>query len=359
MLHALILAGGGGTRFWPRSRQRCPKQFLRFTGDRSLLQLAVDRLEALVPPERTWVITSAGQALLVAEQLPHVPSRRIIAEPVGRDTAACIGVGAALIAREDPDAVMVAAPSDHLIEPHQELRRAVHAAAQLAAEHPAALITFGIAPTYPATGYGYIRRGPPLAGRQGVPVYHIKQFTEKPDVETAERFVVAGDYYWNSGIFVWKARTLLDELRRRQPVLHAAVSRIAAAWGTPRADAVFRQEYEPLQRLSIDHAIMEGCAEGLVLQAPFRWDDVGSWQAVERFNPQDARGNTVLATHCGLETENCLIVGDPDRLIATAHVENLLIVQDGDAILVADRRDEGAIKRLVEHLKQSGWDRYL
>lgn len=358
-LHALIMAGGGGTRFWPRSRQRCPKQFLKLTGDRTLIQQAVDRVEALVPPERTWVITSGSQQSLVAEQLPQLSPERIVAEPMGRDTAACIGLGAALIAADDPEAVMVATPSDHVIEPHQEFRRAIQAGVQLAAEHPAALITFGIPASYPATGYGYILRGKPVAGRQGVSVYEIEAFKEKPNADTAEQYVASGRYYWNGGIFLWRARTLLDALRQRQPELHAALVRIADAWPTKRRDDVFRREYEPLQRLSIDCAVMEGCRDGLVIQAPFQWDDVGSWQAIERMNPQDAAGNTVIGNHCGLKTSGCLIVGDADRLVATVGVENLVIVQDGDAVLVADKRDEGAIKQLVEQLKKSGWEQYL
>jgi mannose-1-phosphate guanylyltransferase len=358
-LHALIMAGGGGTRFWPRSRQRLPKQFLKLTGERSLLQMALERIEALVPPERTWVITSEAQRPLVIEQLPGLPAEQVIGEPCGRDTAACIGLGAALIAAREPDSVMVAMPSDHVIEPVQEFRRAIQAAAGLAEEHPRALITFGIMPTFPATGYGYIQRGSEASGRQGVTAHRIQAFREKPDADTAARYLHTGGYVWNSGIFVWKASTLLGELKRQQPELDAAVKRIAASWPTPERDAAFRREYAKLERLSIDFAVMEGCAEGLVLQAPFHWDDVGSWQALERMNPQDADGNTVLGLYSGLGTKNCLVFGEPGRLIATAGVENLLIVQDGDATLVADRRDEAAIKKLVEHLRDKGLERFL
>jgi mannose-1-phosphate guanylyltransferase len=358
-LHALIMAGGGGTRFWPRSRQRRPKQFLNMVGERSLLQQALERIEALVPPERTWVITSAAQRPLVVEQLPAVPDDQIVGEPCGRDTAACIGLGAALIEGRDPEAVMVAMPADHVIEPVQEFRRGIQAAAGLATEHPQALITFGIVPTFPATGYGYIQRGNALPGRQGVSAHRIQAFREKPAAETAEQYVQSGQFAWNSGIFVWRAATLLAELARQQPGLCAAVRRIADAWSSGRRQDVFRQEYEPLKRLSIDYAVMEGCTEGLVLQAPFQWDDVGSWQALERMNPQDADGNTILANHCGLHTKHCLIAGDAERLIATTGIDNILIVQDGDATLVADKRDEAGIKKLVELLKAKQFERYL
>src|SRR5262245_25419311 len=267
MLHATIMAGGGGTRFWPRSRQKRPKQFLTLTGDRSLLQQAQDRVEALVPPERTWVVTAAAHQGEVGRQLPALPADRIVGEPVGRDTAACIGLGAALIARRDPAAVMLVMPADHVIEPVQEFRRAAHVAAQMAEEHASALVTFGIPPSFPATGYGYIHRGTEAARRQGIGVYKVQAFRQKPSYEVAERFVASGEYYWNSGIFVWRAATILGQLRERQPKLSAAVQRIAEAWDTPQREAVLAREYEGLERISIDFAVMEHAPEVLVVEA--------------------------------------------------------------------------------------------
>jgi len=359
MLHAMIMAGGGGTRFWPRSRQERPKQFLTLSGDRSLLQQALDRVEALVPPERSWVVTAEAYRAETGRQLPQLPPDHVVGEPFGRDTAPAIGLGAALIARQDPEAVMIVMPADHVIEPVQEFRRAAQVAARMAEENPSALVTFGITPTYPATGYGYIHRGPRVAERQGVSVFRVEAFKEKPPPDRAERFVASGEYFWNSGIFVWRAATVLRALQEQKPGLHAAVRRIAEAWDTPRRGEVLRQEYEKTERVSIDYAVMEHAPEVLVVQAPYRWDDVGSWLALERMNPQDADGNTVLATHCGIKTNNCVIVGEPDRVLATIGVENLLIVQDGNATLVADRRDEGTVKHLVELLKQQGLGRYL
>jgi mannose-1-phosphate guanylyltransferase len=359
MIHAIVMAGGGGTRFWPRSRQRCPKQFLKLTGGRSLLQQALDRISGLVPPERTWVITGTGQEQLVQEQLPEVPRNRIVVEPCGRDTAACIGLGAALISAQDPQAIVVALPADHVIEPLQEFQRAILTGIRLAEEQPEASVIFGIPPTYPATGYGYIQRGRPCPSRAALAIYEVASFKEKPDMAAAERYVASGEYYWNSGIFVWQARTLLHLLQQKQPALYSALRRIAANWTAPDRDDLFRQAYEGLPRLSIDHAVMEGCPQALVVQAPFRWDDLGSWQAYERMNPQDADHNTIRASHCGINTRHCLIVGDPGRLIATANVEHLIIVQDGDATLIADKRDEAAIKQLVNQLKLQGWEQYL
>jgi mannose-1-phosphate guanylyltransferase len=359
MLHAMIMAGGGGTRFWPRSRTQRPKQFLALGGERTLLQQAMDRIEALLPAENAWVITGQAYQAETTRQLPHLPSDHIVGEPCGRDTAPCIGLGAALIARRDPSAVMLVTPADHVIEPVREFERAAHVAAQMAEEHSSALITFGIPPTFPSTGYGYIRRGPEVGQRQGISVFRVQAFEEKPPADRAEQFLVSGEYYWNSGIFVWRASAVLEELHRQQPALYDGVRRIADAWDTPQRDAVLRQHYEAMPKNSIDYAVMEHAREVLVVKAPYRWDDVGSWLALERMHPQDADHNTVLATHCGLKTKHCVIVGEAGRLIATIGVENLVIVQDGDATLIADRRDEGTVKQLVDLLKKKGLEQYL
>jgi mannose-1-phosphate guanylyltransferase len=359
MLHALIMAGGGGTRFWPRSRAQRPKQFLSFSGDKTLLQEAAERIEAYVGPESTWVITSALHQGQAAKQLPQLPSGRVLGEPCGRDTAACIGLGAALIARQDPKAVMMVMPADHLIEPAREFLRAARVAEQMAEEHPSALITFGIPPTFPATGYGYIHRANEVAVLQGIPVYRVAAFREKPNSELAEQFVASGDYFWNSGIFVWKVSAILAALRERQPTLFAAVQRIAEAWQSPGFDKVFAAEYGALEKISIDYAVMEHATDVLVVQAPYRWDDVGSWLALERLHPQDHEENTVLAKHCGIHTHGCVIVGSPEKVIATIGVSNLLIIQDGDATLIADRREESTVKQLVELMKQKGLESFL
>ena len=360
MLHATIMAGGGGTRFWPRSRTKRPKQFLALAGERVLLQQAYDRIEASVTAERCWVITAAMHSGEVSRLLPEIPARHIIGEPIGRDTAACIGLGAALLAREDADATMLVMPADHLIAPDQEFRRAVQVGAQMVEDHPDCLVTFGIPPTHPATGYGYVHYGEPFAERQGVRVFQVRGFREKPAVELAEQMISSGEYFWNSGIFVWKAATILNELRQNQPQVVEAIERITQAWDSPAQANVFQSEYEKLEKISIDYAVMERARHVLVVQSPFTWDDVGSWLALERMNPQDAEGNTILANHCGMHTQNCVIVGeDASTLIATLGVDNLLIVQDGDAILVADRREEGAVRQLVDLLKKKGLTKYL
>ena len=362
MLHAMIMAGGGGTRFWPRSRGRRPKQFLTFSGDRTLLQATVDRIAAQIPAERTWVVTAAQHRDVSAEQLPALPANHVVGEPEGRDTAPCVGLGAALIAREDPDATILVMPADHVIEPEQEFRRAVHAAEQFAGDFPHALMTFGIHPTFPSDGYGYIHFGEEVAKRQGVAIRAAKEFKEKPKPPQAEQFVASGEYYWNSGIFVWKPAAILGELQARKPELHAGIMRIAEAWGTPRQDEVFRPLYPTLEKISIDYAVMQEAAKAgkvLVMHAPYQWDDVGSWLALDRRNPQDAAGNTIAALHCGVGTRRCVIVSDADHLIGTLAVEDLIIVQDGNATLITTRQAEGRVKELVDAIRARKLERFL
>jgi len=359
MLHAMIMAGGGGTRFWPRSRAKKPKQFLTLVGERTLLQQTLDRVESLVPAEKSWVITSAAHRDECSNQLPEVPKENIVGEPSGRDTAACIGLGAALVALREPDAAMIVMPADHVIEPAQEFRRAVQAGLALVNEAPNTLVTIGIPPTFPATGYGYIHRGAAQPTRLGTNVFRVAAFREKPSFDVAQTMLASGEYFWNSGIFLWKARTILQALEQNQPAIHAAVQRIAMSWFSPERDDVLRAEYEGLKKISIDYAVMEKAKDVLVVQAPYKWDDVGSWLALERMHPQDADGNTVLGRHAGIATKNCVIVGEPNTLLTTVGVKDLLIIQDGDAFLVADRSEEGTVKDLVDLLRKKGLEKYL
>ena len=357
MLHVMIMAGGGGTRFWPRSRNARPKQFLTFSGERSLLQATLDRTAAVVPPARTWVVTGEAYVEETAKQLPEVPAGQIVGEPCRRDTAPCVGLGAALIAATDPDATIVVTPADHVIEPEREFHRALHAAEQFVADSPDCLFTFGIRPTFASTGYGYIHRGAKASERSGVPLFAVKEFKEKPSAEVAAGFVASGEYDWNSGIFVWKAATILDQLRAYRPDLHAACVKIAAAWNTPNRVAVFRDTYEAINGTSIDYAVMQEAGRAgrvRVLRAPYTWDDVGSWLALERLHPADAAGNTAVGTHVGLQTSGCIVVSEPGHAIATLGVSNLIVVHTPDATLVADRRCEQEVKKLLDEMARRG-----
>lgn len=358
----MIMAGGGGTRFWPRSRSKRPKQFLCFNGERSLLQATYDRVSPIVSPDKIWVITGEKFAEEVGRQLPDLPPTQIVGEPVGRDTAACVALGSQLIAQRDSTATIAVMPADHVIEPEREFQRTLNAASQFCNDHPNNLFTFGITPSYPATGYGYIQRGESIDNRQGIACERVEAFREKPDSESAERFFQSGDYYWNSGIFLWKAETILGELSDKQPLLYDAARKIADAWDSPSCKNIFAAEYETLEKISIDYAVMEDAAKDsrvMVVRAPYQWDDVGSWLALERRNPQDAFGNTVQGLHAGLRTSHSVIVSEPHHLIATIGLSNLLVIQDGNVTLVADRREEEAVKQLVEQLKQNGLQEFL
>ena len=360
MLHAMIMAGGGGTRFWPRSRAKKPKQFLQLGGEKSLIQQAYERLEATVPPERMWVITAEAYRQETKTHLPLLPDGHAIGEPVGRDTAPCVALGAALIHKSDPDAIMLVSPADHVIEPVQEFRRAVHSAHEICKDNPETFLTFGIPPTYPAVGYGYIQKGPEATQRQGLTAFRVGAFKEKPSLELAQQFFSSGQYFWNSGIFVWHAKTVLNSLKEHKPALYQAAMRIANAWDTPERMNVLQSEYAGMEKISVDYAIMEKARDLMVLQTPYKWDDVGSWMALERLHPQDSDGNTVLANHVGIKTGNSIVVSDNQKkLITTIGVNNLLIVQDGDALLVADKNDEAGVKLLVETLRKRGMENFL
>jgi mannose-1-phosphate guanylyltransferase len=359
MLHAVVMAGGSGTRFWPMSRRQRPKHLLSLAGPQSLIRQTVARIAPQVAPDRTWIVTARDHEAEVRRQLPELPSQCIIGEPCGRDTAPCIGLAATVVSRNDPEATLVTMPADHVIEPNAEFARAVAVAAALVQEDPQRLITFGVKPDRPATGYGYLQRGARVAKPNALPVFRVDRFREKPARELAEQFVASGECYWNSGIFVWSARTILQQLRSARPALSQALDRIGAAWDGASRDQVLEQEYQAIERISIDYAVMERAENVLVIEAGFRWDDVGSWGAIQRVRGSNTDGNTIVGTHCGIGTRECIVIGEPDRLVATLGVKDLVLVQSGNALLVANRRDEESVKQLVALMQEQGLDRYL
>lgn len=373
MLHFLIMAGGSGTRFWPESRARRPKQFLPLSSPGSMIRTTVDRLGPMASPERVWVATTAPLVGQVVDQLPEVPVESIVVEPCGRNTAPCIGLAAMMIAQRDPEATMAVMPSDHVIDPPDEFRCQLAAAAELLEEEPDWLITFGIRPTYPAESFGYIERGEsyrPAAVALGLesesespianlPVYRVRQFREKPSVERAKQFLARGTFYWNAGIFVWRARTVLAALERHQPELFGRLKAIESALGTPHAVEVLRREFAAMTAISIDYAVLEHSTEVLMIEAAFPWDDLGSWQGLMRLQGGDDQGNVVSAKHVGLSTSGSLIRSSTDHLIATIGVRDLIIVHTPDATLVANKHDEESVRQLVAELKSRGWEEYL
>jgi mannose-1-phosphate guanylyltransferase len=359
MLHAVVMAGGSGTRFWPKSRRNRPKQLLKLHGDATMLQQTVARIAPLVSPERTWIITGADQAEATRGQLPELPASNVVAEPCPRDTAPCVGLAAAIVAKRDPDGTMIVMPADHVIRPAETFQKTVRAALKVIDEDPTAFVTFGVVPTRPETGYGYIERGKQLGDPEGIALHEVAQFREKPDRATAERFLAEGRFAWNAGIFVWRARAILDALAKHRPNLAAAIGRVAEALGTPGEADVIAREYPAMEKIPIDKAVMEKAANVRVLEVVYDWSDVGDWRALDALQAPDAQGNTIQGPALAVDTKGSIIVADDGALIATLGVEDLVIVQSGGATLIArkDRLDQ--LKGLVEGLDKAGYGNLL
>jgi mannose-1-phosphate guanylyltransferase len=359
MLHAIIMAGGSGTRFWPKSRRSRPKQLLRLVGEATMLQQTVTRIEPLVPHDRIMVITGADQAAATRRQLPDLPETNVIAEPSPRDTAPCVGLAAGIVAQRHPQGTMIVMPADHVIEPAMAFCAAVEAAVSVVDADPTTLVTFGIKPTRPETGYGYIEQGELLERRNGIPVRRVVQFREKPDRATAERFLSAGNFAWNSGIFVWRASTILDALRAHRPALAAGLAPILASLGTPEDARTLEQLFPRLERISIDKAVMEHAANVRVVEVPYEWNDVGDWRALASLLARDAAGNALEGAVVVNDTTNSIIISDDGGLVAALGVDDLVIVHSGQATLVARKDQLDKLKSLVEGLRDAGHERYV
>jgi len=364
MLHVVIMAGGSGTRFWPASRDDLPKQLLALVGERTLLQATVDRLAGLAPVERVLIAANARLVDAIREQLPDLPADAILAEPCKRDTAPCIGLAALKLVRNDPDAIMAVMPSDHVISPDAVFRESIRAAAELVELTPDRIVTFGIKPSYPAEIFGYIERGellaeiPARAADAPLRLYVARQFREKPKLNVARQYLAAGNFYWNAGIFVWRAQTILDSLARHEPQMHAHLQKIAQA-DAASYPATLEREFAAIRGVSIDYAVMERAKNVVVLEAPFGWDDVGSWQAMGRLRPVDAEGNAVTGKHLGFNTRGCVIRSTDDHLVVTLGLADTIVVHTPDATLVANKHDEESIRQVVKLLAERGWTEYL
>ncbi len=350
MLHAIIMAGGSGTRFWPASRRLRPKQLLALSGDRTMLQGTLERLGDLVPADRQMILTNRDLVPAVSEQLPQLPIENIVGEPCKRDTAPCIGLAAALVQHRDPDAIMAVMPSDHVIRSDEQFQSGLAAAEQLIIEDPTRIVTFGIRPTYAAESFGYIQRGGSIKAPGSIAAFDVESFREKPDRQTAQQYVDSGTYYWNSGIFVWRASTILDALESNAPEMFQNLSCIADAIGTNRYEEVLEKEFTAIQGTSIDYAVMEGYPNVTTIEAPFTWDDLGSWQSLSRLNEPDAHGNTVVGSHLGIDSSGCIIVTEKGHTIATIDVQDLIVVQTKDATLVAPKHAEERVREIVQRL---------
>lgn len=355
MLHAVIMAGGAGTRFWPLSRIALPKQLLHFGRGSTLLQEAVDRLAPTIVTENITVITNQQLVDSVKQQLPQLPIGAIIGEPAKRDTAPCIALASALIARQDPDATIIVMPSDHIITPANKFQKALRDAQKLVEQNPSSLVTFGITPTRPAETYGYIQIGKQFSSTS----FEVHKFKEKPDAQTANQYLQEGGYYWNSGIFVWKAQAILNALRATRSDIMEHIDAIVEKHGQSDFDEVLEREFIAIKGTSIDYAVMEHYKPILMIDAPFQWDDIGSWQALSRLFPTDENNNTILSKHIGVETTGSIIHSSSNHLIATVGVNDLIIVHTSDATLVANKHDEESVRQLTDLLNDNGDQTYL
>jgi mannose-1-phosphate guanylyltransferase len=364
MLHAIIMAGGSGTRFWPESRADLPKQLLKLVGEETMIQSTVSRLAGLVPSEQLLIVTNKRLVPEISRQLPQLPSASILGEPCKRDTAPCIGLAALLVSQQDADATMVVMPSDHVISTQQDFQEAIRLAAALVEESAGRIVTFGIKPTYPAESFGYIERGdrltlPASCADSASSAFQVKRFREKPKADAAREYVASGQFYWNSGIFVWKASTILAALKQHQPVMLQHLEKIADAVGTPTFDEMFAREFAAIEGVSIDYAVMEHASDVVVVEAPFHWDDVGSWQAIGRLQPADEQGNTVSGKHLGIHTRGTIVRSTAEHLVVTLGLSDCIVVHTADATLVANKHDEESIRQLVKMLEERGWTEYL
>lgn len=359
MLHATIMAGGAGTRFWPASRKSTPKQLLNLTGPRSMIQVTADRLQGLCPAENLLIVTNEILVDSIAAQLPDVPRESIIGEPAKRDTAPCIGLAAAWIAARDPDATMVVMPADHVIGPDDVFQDALSQASELVDQDPTRIVTFGIKPSYPAEVFGYIERSETQLEGTKYSTFEVNRFREKPDLATANQFVAAGTFYWNSGIFVWKAKTILEALQKYEPEMSAHIRKIAESIGTPGFAKTLQREFTAIKGKSIDFAVMEHYKNVIVIEAPYQWDDLGNWSALPRLKGVDEAGNTIDGNYLGIDTENSIIRTENGHLIVTIGMKDCIVVHTPDATLVADKHNENAIKEIVAELERRNMQQYL
>jgi mannose-1-phosphate guanylyltransferase len=353
-MYALIMAGGRGVRFWPRSRNRKPKHLLDIVTDRTIIQETVHRIKPLIPPRNIVIVTGKSHARELIRQLPEIPHENILIEPMGRNTAACIGYAAVHIQKRAKDAVMVVLPSDHGIGDPGHYREVI-AAAAAAAQKKNALVTIGLKPDQPHTGFGYMEGGT-VAGRvQGMKVLRVRSFREKPGLRQARSFLEKGNFFWNSGMFVWKTSVIMEEIKQFLPQLHAGLVTIAAGMGKANEASTVRAVYKNLSPISIDYGVMEKSKKVLMIPADFGWSDLGSWDTVWEMSASDENGNAATAgSQTVLEDTKNSFVYSPQKLVALIGMKDVIVVDTKDALLICKKGRSQDVKKVVDALEAGG-----
>jgi mannose-1-phosphate guanylyltransferase len=351
-LNIVILAGGSGTRLWPLSTPTFPKQFLPLPGGNSMIQETLLRVESLVSPEQCWVVTGRNMADLVAEHLPAIPAHHILREPMGRGSAPAIAWVAATIARQDPEAIMAIFSADAVIEHAARLRQTLHLAYELAGQGK--LVTIGIEPTAPEIGYGYIRFAQPISEDYGYQAFQAERFVEKPDLETAQKYLHDGHYVWNAGIFIWSVKAILAEFQQYLPDVIAKIQTIVQAQGTEDEQAIIDEHWPRLQSVTIDYGILEKTTNAekpanlVVIPAQLGWNDVGNWEQYGALFPADEQGVRAVGTHVGLGSQNVVVYNTTPRRIYTIGLEDVIIVEMDDLTVICHKEHVQRVKELAE-----------
>lgn len=352
---ALIMAGGRGERFWPKSRKNLPKQFLSLTDDeRTMIQLTVDRISPLVEKEDIYISTNKDYYDLVREQLPEIPECNVICEPVGRNTAPCIGMGALHVLKKYEDAQMIVLPSDHLIRFNRMFIQTIKDAMEIS-ESGENLVTIGITPSYPETGYGYIKFD---AASSVGHAFAVERMVEKPELSVAKEYLNSAEYLWNSGMFVWRASSIMNSIEKLLPDIKEKLDVIGASIGTDSYEEVFEKEFFEMKSISIDYGVLEKADNMYVVPGSFGWDDVGSWLAVGRIKKTNENGNVVNGNVITIDSENNIIQGE-NKLIAAIGLKDMIIVDTEDAMLICDKDKAGDVKRVLENLRICNRDEYI
>lgn len=356
-LFTLIMAGGAGTRFWPRSKAALPKQYLNIFGDESLLQSTIRRFSMFTETGKIYIVSGKDQTRVLEEQTPMLPKQNLIYEPVGKNTLPCIGLAAMFAEIENPDGVMVVSPSDHLIENDELFRDTVMAAVKIAEEKDG-IVTIGITPAFPATGYGYVKTAESITGSEKINQFKVERFVEKPNETTAREYIEQGGYYWNSGLFVFKISVFLDAVKQFAPALYADLRKIQNELGKPSFEQTLDTIYRAVESISVDYGIMEHAKNIYLVEGNFVWNDLGSWESVYLNSGKDENGNAVTGEAVIVDSKNSYVFAEKG-VVALVGLDDVIVVQDGDTLLVCKRSKAEEIKKVVDQLKATGKTNYL